>query len=67
MDEDLKTTIIKAGIMLALVVVEYWAMQPNHGSLLAKLWYELSKVCYRIARGFGQMGLSCEHNYYQVV
>ena len=67
MNDDLKTTLIKAGVMLALVLVEYWAMQPHHESLAAKFWYELSKICYRIARVFGEWGLSSEHNYYEVV
>lgn len=66
-DDDLKTTILKAGVMLALVFAEYWVMQPHHESILAKIWYELSRICYRIARKFGSMGLSFEHNYYMAV
>lgn len=67
MNDDLKTTIIKAAVMLSLVLVEYWAMQSHDESILAKLWYELSKMCYRIARKFGEMGLSFEYRYFQVI
>lgn len=66
-DDSVKSTLIKAAAMLVLVAAQWWAMQPYHEPMLAKLWQMLAQFCYKTARKFGQLGLAFEFNYYQAV
>lgn len=62
-----KEDLFKAALMLLVIAAEYWAMQPYHEPLLAKLYSVLAKLCYSIARRFGAYGLSFEFAYYESV
>jgi hypothetical protein len=66
-DDDVKSTIIKALTMLAVVAAEWWMMQPYHEPVLARLWYWLARYCYRLAHGFGSLGLEFEYRYNEVI
>lgn len=66
-DEDLKSTLIKIGAMLIVVAAEWWAMQPYQEPLMPRFWHMLAGFFYRMARRFGELGLKCEYNYFQVV
>jgi hypothetical protein len=66
-DDDVKTTLIKAGIMLVILAAEWWVMQPYHDPILARIWSVLARFCYRVARRFGEMGLHYEFNYYEAM
>jgi hypothetical protein len=62
-DDDLKTTIIKALAMLAIIAAEWYMMQPYHEPLVPKFYQALARLFYRIARQFGSLGLECEYRY----
>jgi hypothetical protein len=64
-NQDWRVKLLEAGVMLIVVYMEYWAMQPYHEPVTAKIWLWLSKLCYRIARTFGHFGLYAEHEYYE--
>lgn len=66
-DDSIQSTIIKVIAMLIIIAAQWWAMQPYHEPLLAKLWQTLAQYCYKMARRFGQLGLTFEYNYYQAV
>jgi len=66
-DDSIQSTLIKVAAMLLIVAAQWWAMQPYHEPMLAKLWQVLAQFCYNAARKFGQLGLSFEYNYYQAV
>lgn len=59
--------LIRAGLALVIVAVQYWAIQPYHEPILAKLWQNIMKFCYAVAARFGYMGMVAEHNYYVAV
>lgn len=65
--QDWRLKLIEAGVMLVVVAVEYWAMQPYHKPLLASFWLWLAKLCQRVAGRFGMLGLVAEHNYYEAI
>lgn len=62
-----KEDLVRAGLALTIVVVQYWAMQPYHEPIFARLWQILMRFCYGMAERFGYMGLVAEHNYYIAV
>ena len=62
-DDDLKTTVIKALAMLAIIAAEWWMMQPYHEPLIPKLWHVLAGIFYKWAYRFGSLGLECEYRY----
>lgn len=67
MQQDWRFKLVEAAAMLVVVYAEYWAMQPYHEPVLAKLWFWLARQCYRIAAFFGRLGLLAEHEYYEAV
>jgi hypothetical protein len=67
MNDDLKSTLIKAAAMLVVVLAEYWVMQPYHEPFLANIWQRMARLCYRIARRFGEMGIRYENNYFEAM
>lgn len=62
-DDDIKSTIIKSLLMLAVVAAEWYLMQPYHEPLIPKLWYALAGWCYRLAYRLGSMGIAFEYKY----
>jgi hypothetical protein len=62
-DDDLKTTIIKALAMLAIIAAEWYMMQPYHEPLVPKLYHMLAQFFYKWARRLGSLGLECEFRY----
>jgi hypothetical protein len=67
MNDDLKSTLIKAVAMLVVVLAEYWVMQPYHEPMLAKVWQTMARFCYRIAQYFGELGIHYEYNYFEAM
>lgn len=63
MDDDLKTTAIKGLIMLAIIAAEWWAMQPYHEPVMARIWLALARWCQRMAYRLGMLGLEFEYRY----
>lgn len=55
---------IRAGLMIAVVAIEWWAMQPYHEPVLARIWHALAAFCRAMAERFGWFALHAEHNYY---
>jgi hypothetical protein len=67
MDDNILATVLKTAALLVVIAAEWWAMQPYHEPMLAKLWQFMARLCYRIAHRFGSLGLTFEHQYYQAV
>lgn len=59
--------VFKAALMLVVVAAEWWAMQPYHEPMLAKLYYWVAKFCYAVAHRLGSLGITFEHAYYEAV
>jgi hypothetical protein len=66
-NDDVKTTIVKLAAMLAVILAQWWMMQPYHEPLIPRLYQVLAAYCYRLAGLFGTWGLTFEYNYYQAV
>lgn len=62
-----KEEALRAGIALAVVLIEWYAMQPYHEPVIARIWLFLARLAQTIARKAGQFGLHAEHNYYIAV
>jgi hypothetical protein len=65
--DNWKQELLKAVLLAGVVAYEWYAMQPYHEPLLAKLWLRIARFCYGIARRFGAYGLAAENEYYLAV
>jgi hypothetical protein len=65
--DETKVELLKFGLAFVLVMVEYWAMQPYHEPIIAKIWQLWMRFCQKVAYAFGRAGLVAEHNYYLAV
>lgn len=59
--------LIRAGLALGIVIIQYWTLQPYHEPFFARIWQAVMRFCYGVAERFGYMGLVAEHNYYVAV
>jgi hypothetical protein len=66
-DDDIRTTLIKAVAMLAVVAAEWWIMQPYHEPLIPRVYQALARFFYHLASRFGRIGLECEYRYHEAV
>lgn len=60
----MKEELIHAGLLLIVVGIEWWAIQPVHDPVVARCWHYIMGVAYRLASLLGRLGLHAEHQYY---
>lgn len=58
---------IRLACIAAVIVMEWWLMQPYHDPVIARLWQLVMRASYTIARIAGLIGLHAEHEYYVTV
>lgn len=59
-----KTEILRASLMAAIILLEWWLMQPYHEPVIARLWDMIARWARFMAARFGWLALHAEHNYY---
>lgn len=55
---------LRAGLMVAVIALEWYAMQPYQEPVMARLWLAVSVVARRMALWWGRLALHAEHSYY---
>lgn len=63
----MREEILHAGLLLLVVGIEYWAMQPVHDPVVARFWHAIMRAAYELAHLLGRIGLHAEHSYYIAV
>lgn len=64
---DKREELIKLLGTAALVIMEWYMMQPYHSPLMATIWRWSAAICGAIAETFGWFRLIAERNYYLAV
>lgn len=59
--------VIKALAMSAVIVLEWWLMQPYHEPVVARFWAAVARFWRQVAEAAGWLALDAEDNYYTCV
>jgi hypothetical protein len=59
--------LLKVAMTVMIVALEWWAIQPYHEPMLARLWLWMMKFCYWMALHLGRLGMRAERGYYECV
>lgn len=60
----MKDELIRAGLMILIIGLEWYAMQPYREPVIARFWEFIASVSQRIARRAGMLALHAENQYY---
>lgn len=60
----MKEELIRAGVMILVIGLEWYMMQPYREPVVARFWEFIARLARRIAYRAGRIALHAEHSYY---